>query len=566
LHVVPVGALSGSDWRAGRIMDDSVFYNKSSMSVDQIQEFLNSKVPTCDTNGTQIYSGSQTRAQYSTSQGYPPPYTCLKDYKENPTTHENNLSGNPVPAGAQSAATIIWNAAQQYNINPQVLIVLLQKEQGLVLDSWPWTIQFRSATGYSCPDGGSCDSQYYGFYNQVTSAAWQFRRYATFPNNYNYIAGHNNTIKWFPNSTCGSSTVFIENTATAGLYDYTPYQPNAAALSDLNGSGDACSSHGNRNFWRDFTRWFGSTLADDKLKESPATKAGEGGGNAASWNVGRLDLFIQGTNTTGPNMWLKWYDSSSGWSDYQQDPPGEETTRIASQVSAVSWEPGRIDIFARSETGTLLHKWYQRYMGWSHWEDLGGCIIGAPSATSWGVGRLDIFVQGCNDTGLNEYHKWYDGSWHNWELVPNMNARITAAPSAVSWGPNRIDIFARGEGADLIHDWYGGQWFGIDSQGGCIIGQPVTAAWKPGRLDVFVQDCNNSGPNVSHKWYDNNSWRSWEGTPQQQTNRITTMLGAVSWGNNRIDIFARAQDGTLIHQWYDGGWNPWESLAGGVAP
>jgi len=50
----------------------------------------------------------------------------------------------------------------------------------------------------------------------------------------------------------------LQNQATAGLYNYTPYQPNQAALNNLYGSGDACSAYGNRNFWRIYIDWFGS--------------------------------------------------------------------------------------------------------------------------------------------------------------------------------------------------------------------------------------------------------------------------------------------------------------------
>jgi hypothetical protein len=53
--------------------------------------------------------------------------------------------------------------------------------------------------------------------------------------------------------------LFIENSATAALYNYTPYQPNQAALNNLYGTGDGCSAYGNRNFWRIFNDWFGSS-------------------------------------------------------------------------------------------------------------------------------------------------------------------------------------------------------------------------------------------------------------------------------------------------------------------
>lgn len=252
-------AVNGGDFNPGRIIDDSVFYNKNAMSVGQIQQFLDSKV-SCDRNGTkQSELGGGTRAQYGASRGNPAPYTCVNGYYENTSTKANNLEGRAIPPEARSAAQIIWDAAQAYNINPQALIVLLQKEQGLITDEWPFPVQYRSATGYGCPDTAPCDADYYGFYNQVNMAAYQFRRYANLPNSFNHVAGQFNNIRWNPNSSCGTSSVYIENTATAGLYNYTPYRPNQAALNNLYGTGDGCSAYGNRNFWRYFNDWFGST-------------------------------------------------------------------------------------------------------------------------------------------------------------------------------------------------------------------------------------------------------------------------------------------------------------------
>jgi hypothetical protein len=149
--------------------------------------------------------------------------------------------------------------SQACGINPQVFLVLLQKEQSLVTDVWPFPVQYRSATGYGCPDTAACDSAYYGFYNQVYRAGWQYKVYRANPNSYNYRAGRNNYIQYNPNASCGGKTVYIENQATAGLYIYTPYVPNAKALSNLYGTGDSCSAYGNRNFWRLFREWFGNS-------------------------------------------------------------------------------------------------------------------------------------------------------------------------------------------------------------------------------------------------------------------------------------------------------------------
>lgn len=263
MALVPItaSALSGSEFRPGRIIDDSVFFNPGSMSQQQIQDFLNAKVPTCDTNGTQSYNGT-TRAAYAASRGYPAPFTCLKDYKQdtNNKSAETGLCNGHTGGSNKTSAQIIYEVAQSCGISPKVLLVLLEKEQALVTDDWPWSIQYRSATGYGCPDTAPCDAEYYGFFNQVYNAARQFKKYARDADQYSYRANRNNSVQYNPETSCGSSTVYIENPSTAGLYIYTPYQPNAAALNNLYGTGDSCSAYGNRNFWRLFNDWFGTTI------------------------------------------------------------------------------------------------------------------------------------------------------------------------------------------------------------------------------------------------------------------------------------------------------------------
>jgi hypothetical protein len=281
-------ALSGSDWQVGRIIDDSVFTDKNSMTVDQIQAFLNTKVGTggygktagqCDTIGSANSEyGDGTRANYGNDHGNPSPFTCLKDYYEVPKTAPgpgmpaNNYGGKPIPSGAESAAQLIWDAAQRNNISPKVLLVTIQKESAgpLTTDDWPFASQYTYAMGAHCPDtgpGGSanCDPDYAGFSIQISESAALLRYYLDNMNQpwWTYKKIGSNSIQYNPATSCGSSTVNIVTMATAALYTYTPYQPNAAALSDLYGSGDGCSAFGNRNFWRIFNSWFGSPVGPD---------------------------------------------------------------------------------------------------------------------------------------------------------------------------------------------------------------------------------------------------------------------------------------------------------------
>lgn len=227
-------AAVASDFDAGSIISDAVFYDSPAMSAAAVQAFLNGKVPNCSSG-----------------------YTCLRSYSENVLARSADSRCAALPGGSQGSATIIANVAAACGINPQVLLVMLEKEQGLVTATSPTASRYRIAMGYGCPDTAPCDTEYYGFSNQLYNAARQFKVYQSSQNSWNYRAGRANAIQFSPNAACGSSSVYIQNQATAALYIYTPYQPNQAALNNLYGTGDACSSYGNRNFWRLFTDWFG---------------------------------------------------------------------------------------------------------------------------------------------------------------------------------------------------------------------------------------------------------------------------------------------------------------------
>lgn len=234
-----VSALSGSQFKAGRIIDDPVFFNGSAMSADQVQAFLNSKLPTCASG-----------------------YTCLNKYSQSTPSRsaESGLCGSIDAHSIRSAANIINDVAKACGVSQKSLIVLLQKEQGLVTDTTPSSTQYKKATGYGCPDTAPCDSQYYGFFNQVYMAARQFKKYVRDADNYNFKSGITTNIQYHPNTACKTKGVYIENNATAALYNYTPYTPNKAALDNLYGTGNSCSSYGNRNFWRYYNDWFGATI------------------------------------------------------------------------------------------------------------------------------------------------------------------------------------------------------------------------------------------------------------------------------------------------------------------
>ncbi len=241
-------AASASSFNPGNIISDEVMGNYNSMSVEEIQRFLTEK-GNCNNTNRALYE--QLTKQYPNitwhfENGH---FICLSE--------ERFGDGQNIGSG-QTAAEVIYEAAKDYEINPQVIIVLLEKEQGLITDSYPNSYNYRAATGYGCPDTAACDTKYYGFKNQVRNAAAMFR--SVLDGGWsNYPSGRTNYVQYHPNKDCGGTNVYIENRATSALYRYTPYQPNSASLNAGYGTGDICSSYGNRNFYMYFTDWFGST-------------------------------------------------------------------------------------------------------------------------------------------------------------------------------------------------------------------------------------------------------------------------------------------------------------------
>ncbi len=153
----------------------------------------------------------------------------------------------------RNAAQIIHSTAQTHGINPQVLLVLLQKEQSLITDDSPTRGQLDWATGYAvcddCHIHNSNMGKYQGFAKQVNSAALQF------------IEGYMADIdsrgvtygKYGPGRpiTIDGTTVVPANAATAALYAYTPHL------------------EGNRNFSTLWNAWFGRDYPDGTLMQVP---------------------------------------------------------------------------------------------------------------------------------------------------------------------------------------------------------------------------------------------------------------------------------------------------------
>lgn len=178
----------------------------------------------------------------------------------------------------RTAAELIYDASTKHGINPQVILVILEKEQSLITGQFSGdTLQRRMdrSLGFGCPDYEGCGDIFLGFYRQIfgtfdsTGSRWLgaaaslMRSFKTEVNgvrvgrgpmvdSQNQVFGRpvvrtarkgdtiiiDNTLGGYA-GVAQSQPVTMGNFATAALYRYTPHVFN-----------------GNYNFWRLYHTWF----------------------------------------------------------------------------------------------------------------------------------------------------------------------------------------------------------------------------------------------------------------------------------------------------------------------
>lgn len=185
---------------------------------------------------------------------------------------ENKKSGLAVikvtiDGALKRVSDVFYEAAKKYKVSQKLLLVTAQKEQSAITTSNLTEDQKNKLMGYCIYPGAPCENKYLGIFSQVDAAAWQFRKYFDNPQNYGFKKGETK-------KTNDDKDVTPKNKATAGLYNYTPYQggERGAKIDDAGWGG-------NFLFWQVWGGWFGdptknASASSDKILAG----AGLGGG------------------------------------------------------------------------------------------------------------------------------------------------------------------------------------------------------------------------------------------------------------------------------------------------
>ncbi len=247
---VPMRVFAAQDidpkFNPSKLIDDRVFSDtKTFGGPDGIQKFLASK------NSILANTNPDFLAKLKE-----PNIKLLKESLDDPHPNAGHL---------RSAAELIWDAAQSSGMNPQVIIVTLNKEQSLITGRQSDSAEqiqraLDFAMGFDCPDSSGCGSLFPGFYFQLFgNLDNEGNRYLgatkSLMKSFNTPSGRGPAVNGSPahigdtitldntlggyNGVQSQQTITLSNAATAALYRYTPHVFN-----------------GNYNFWKFFQAWF----------------------------------------------------------------------------------------------------------------------------------------------------------------------------------------------------------------------------------------------------------------------------------------------------------------------
>jgi len=133
---------------------------------------------------------------------------------------------------------------------------------------------------------------------------------------------------------------------------------------------------------------------------------------ATSRNNGGMTVFVRGNDSA---VWYRDYVRGS-WGRWAWG----KWTSIGGQLpagtgpAACSWGSGRLDVFVQGTDSALWHKSYNG-TSWSGWESLGGNLTSSPAATSNTTNNIQVFARG-TDGGV--WQKTYNNGWSDdWQSL-----------------------------------------------------------------------------------------------------------------------------------------------------
>ena len=236
-------------------------------------------------------------------------------------------------------------------------------------------------------------------------------------------------------------------------------------------------------------------------------------------------------------------------------------------LTAVNWPDQHVELFGRSTSGDLLHLATSGGNdSWTAPGALGSGVACGAAAAFWGAPGLYPELFSALPSGATSDVFWSGGSWN---ALQGFGGSGLAQLAAVAGMDGLLRVFALGsDGAIWINSWSQGSaaWSGWSSLGGAFATGVGAITWGNGTIELFATD---GAGLLWHLWTESTSSSGWA-TWTQLGSGIASRPAAVRWSDGALghaEVFARGVDGQLYHSEFSssGGWPAPSVLSAGTS-
>lgn len=166
--------------------------------------------------------------------------------------------------------------------------------------------------------------------------------------------------------------------------------------------------------------------------------------------------------------------------------------------------------------------------------------------------------------------------WQFWNdinvVVSGVEKEMQGAPAVVSWAQGQLHVFMRGKSPD-VNVYHGKfttfwQWVQLPAAPPSAPGENSLAAvsWGPDRIDLFATGADKR---VFHYAWNGSKWDiAWDAVPGD--GRTDTAPAAASWKKDQMDAFIRADNNQLVNLNFENmpgkGWKGGRNTGGHMKP
>jgi hypothetical protein len=296
-----------------------------------------------------------------------------------------------------------------------------------------------------------------------------------------------------------------------------------------------------------------------------------------SWGYPHMEVLVLSTNERY-SVYRK-FRNANATSPTDWKPSGRSLERVGgivpngANIAVRAWQGqgNRTDIYVRSDDSLVYRKSHNDDQNWTggvdEWEPINrGTLVSQPAVLQVNQGRSELVALA---TGARTTITYQTGGTDisTWSAVENLGGGGMQFDAAiVSWGGGRRDVFGVSATTNrLMHtfrDSAAGPWAtfsggaaAFEDLGGFLTTTPVVISRANGTLDVFGRGGDGG---LWHLAYEGDRWAPWRLVSGQT--KIQAQPDALSWEENRIDIFVWGTDGsaltTTLRRFPDGRWEP----------